>query len=89
MNESDRADFHEDFERAPAFATRLHATQVRTETDIPYISHLIAVAGLVLENGGDPSISRRNWAGLWRAWGRWRVDRLPRRVLLMGSMAGF
>ena len=53
MNESERADFHEAFERALAFATRLHATQVRKETDIPYISHLIAVAGLVLENGGD------------------------------------
>jgi GTP pyrophosphokinase len=53
VNETERAAFHEDFERALAFATRLHARQVRKETDIPYISHLIAVAGLVLENGGD------------------------------------
>jgi (p)ppGpp synthase/HD superfamily hydrolase len=53
VNEIERAAFHEDFERALAFATRLHAMQVRKETDIPYISHLIAVAGLVLENGGD------------------------------------
>jgi len=53
MNEIERADFHTDFERALAFATRLHATQVRKQTDIPYISHLIGVAGLVLENGGD------------------------------------
>jgi GTP pyrophosphokinase len=59
MNEFERATFHVDFERALAFATRLHATQVRKETDIPYISHLIAVAGLVLENGGgrDPAIA--------------------------------
>lgn len=53
MNKSERAAFHPDFERALAFATRLHAPQTRKETDIPYISHLIAVAGLVLENGGD------------------------------------
>jgi len=53
MNESERAAFHLDFERALAFATRLHATQPRKGTDIPYISHLIGVAGLVLENGGD------------------------------------
>ena len=53
MNEVERAQFHGEFERALAFATRLHARQVRKDTDIPYISHLIAVAGLVLENGGD------------------------------------
>lgn len=53
MNALEREAFHPDFERALAFATRLHAQQVRKETDIPYISHLIAVAGLVLENGGD------------------------------------
>ena len=44
--------FHDDFESALSFATRLHAPQFRKETDIPYISHLIGVAGLVLENGG-------------------------------------
>ena len=53
MNTTERETFHVDFERALAFATRLHAPQTRKETDIPYISHLIAVAGLVLENGGD------------------------------------
>ena len=53
MNKSERAVFHVDFERALAFATRLHARQIRKETDIPYISHLIGVAGLVLENGAD------------------------------------
>lgn len=52
MVEAERANFHTDFARALAFATDLHARQVRKETDIPYISHLIAVAGLVLENGG-------------------------------------
>lgn len=53
MNHSARAQFHQDFEAALAFATRLHARQVRKQTDIPYISHLIGVAGLVLEYGGD------------------------------------
>jgi (p)ppGpp synthase/HD superfamily hydrolase len=52
MNEFERAAFHADFERALGFATQLHARQTRKQTDIPYISHLIAVAGLVLENGG-------------------------------------
>jgi len=35
------------------FAARLHARQTRKGTNIPYIAHLMAVAGLVLENGGD------------------------------------
>lgn len=41
------------FEEALTLAARLHANQVRKGTDIPYISHLLAVAALVLENGGD------------------------------------
>lgn len=45
--------FHDDFESALTFATRLHARQCRKGSDIPYISHLIGVAGLVLEHGGD------------------------------------
>jgi (p)ppGpp synthase/HD superfamily hydrolase len=53
MNQLAREQFHQDFEAALAFATRLHAGQVRKKTDIPYISHLIGVAGLVLEYGGD------------------------------------
>jgi GTP pyrophosphokinase len=34
-------------------AVRLHARQTRKGTRVPYISHLLAVAGLVLEHGGD------------------------------------
>ncbi len=52
MNDTERAAFHPDFERALVFATKLHAEHIRKQTDIPYISHLIAVAGLVLEHGG-------------------------------------
>lgn len=40
------------FEQALTFAYRLHATQVRKGSRVPYVSHLMAVAGLVLEHGG-------------------------------------
>ncbi|WP_246257683.1 HD domain-containing protein [Pararobbsia alpina] len=32
---------------------KLHSTQLRKGTQIPYTSHLLGVASLVLENGGD------------------------------------
>jgi (p)ppGpp synthase/HD superfamily hydrolase len=38
---------------ATAYALELHARQTRKGTDRPYISHLLQVAGLVLEHGGD------------------------------------
>ena len=41
------------FEEALTFAARLHATQHRKGTAIPYIAHLLAVASLVLTHGGD------------------------------------
>ena len=41
------------FEDALVFAARLHSTQVRKGTQVPYVAHLLAVAGLVLEHGGD------------------------------------
>lgn len=41
------------FADAFAFAEKLHRGQVRTGTTIPYVSHLMAVAALVLEHGGD------------------------------------
>ncbi|MDH5507772.1 MAG: HD domain-containing protein [Anaerolineae bacterium] len=40
------------FEEALVFATRLHAGQVRKVGGAPYISHLMAVAALVLQDGG-------------------------------------
>ena len=42
----------ERFERAIVYGTRLHTEQVRKGTEIPYISHLMAVASIVIENGG-------------------------------------
>ena len=40
------------FERALVYGTRLHRGQMRKGTSIPYISHLLAVASIVLENDG-------------------------------------
>jgi (p)ppGpp synthase/HD superfamily hydrolase len=41
------------FERAFLLASELHRTQSRKHGRIPYISHLMCVAGMVLEHGGD------------------------------------
>jgi (p)ppGpp synthase/HD superfamily hydrolase len=41
------------FEAALLFATRLHARQSRKGSRVPYISHLLGVTALVLEDGGD------------------------------------
>ena len=40
------------FTHALEWAHHLHFTQMRKGTEIPYISHLMAVSGLVLEHGG-------------------------------------
>jgi (p)ppGpp synthase/HD superfamily hydrolase len=40
------------FEDALAYAAQLHAKQKRKGSDTPYISHLLAVAAIVLEHGG-------------------------------------
>jgi (p)ppGpp synthase/HD superfamily hydrolase len=44
--------YGEKFERALTYASRLHRDQVRKGTSTPYITHLLAVASLVGENGG-------------------------------------
>ena len=41
-----------DFESALKYASRLHAKQTRKGSDAPYVSHLLAVAAIVLEHGG-------------------------------------
>ena len=43
----------ERFDDALAWASDLHRAQVRKGTTIPYVSHLLAVTGRVLEDGGD------------------------------------
>lgn len=41
------------FSHALAYAFRLHQSQFRKGSTVPYISHLMSVAALVLEDGGD------------------------------------
>jgi (p)ppGpp synthase/HD superfamily hydrolase len=41
------------FDAALVYASRLHASQRRKGTAIPYVAHLLAVTSLVLEDGGD------------------------------------
>jgi len=41
------------FDEALAFASRIHRIQCRKGTCIPYLSHLLAVCAIALENGAD------------------------------------
>lgn len=41
------------FEEALVYAARLHRDQRRKGTDVPYVTHLLAVAAIVGENGGS------------------------------------
>lgn len=45
------------FQRAFSFAARKHAGQTRKASTIPYIAHLMGVASLVLEFGGDEDLA--------------------------------
>jgi len=49
MQESDRRRLVD----ALAFALAAHGKQTRKGTEVPYVSHLLSVAGLVLDAGGD------------------------------------
>lgn len=44
--------YGEKFEDALTYAARLHRDQTRKGTDTPYVTHLLAVAAIVGENGG-------------------------------------
>ena len=41
------------FSKALAYAAHVHRNQLRKGTAIPYVSHLMAVAAIVLESGGN------------------------------------
>lgn len=41
------------FEEALGYVLRVHGGQTRKGSTIPYVSHLLGVAGLVLSDGGD------------------------------------
>jgi len=45
------------FDRALLYATHVHGGQVRKETSIPYVAHLLAVAATVLEYGGNEDLA--------------------------------
>jgi (p)ppGpp synthase/HD superfamily hydrolase len=46
-------DLTDRFDRALAMAAALHRSQRRKGTEIPYVSHLLAVAAIALEMGAD------------------------------------
>jgi (p)ppGpp synthase/HD superfamily hydrolase len=41
------------FQEALGYAAELHNTQTRKASDVPYVGHLLSVAGLVIEADGD------------------------------------
>lgn len=45
------------FEEALIYACHVHAAQRRKGTDIPYLSHLLAVTSIVMEMGADEEIA--------------------------------
>jgi (p)ppGpp synthase/HD superfamily hydrolase len=45
------------FSQAFSYANELHQEQLRKGTQAPYLSHLMAVASLVLEHGGDEDMA--------------------------------
>ena len=45
--------FGERFDRALAWSSSLHRAQRRKGTDVPYVSHLLAVAAIAIEHGAS------------------------------------
>ena len=70
-----------DFVDALSFAAQLHNAQTRKGTEIPYISHLLGVAGLVLEFGGseDEAIAALLHDAVEDQGGQPTLDRIRRR----------
>ena len=46
------------YKDAMLFAARLHDSQMRKGTEVAYLSHLLAVSSLVIENGGSEDEAR-------------------------------
>jgi GTP pyrophosphokinase len=70
-----------EFEAALAYATQVHHSQVRKDTRIPYVSHLLGVAALVLQDGGnqDEAIAALLHDAAEDHGGRARLDDIRRR----------
>ena len=47
----------EQFATAVHYASTVHASQMRKGTQVPYMAHLLGVASLVLEAGGDEELA--------------------------------
>jgi len=57
MTSSPSRAFSPRFGAALAYADAKHRGHVRKSTDIPYVSHLMAVSALVMEHGGDEDLA--------------------------------
>jgi (p)ppGpp synthase/HD superfamily hydrolase len=70
-----------DFAEALTFAAHLHSAQTRKGTEIPYVSHLLSVAGLVLEYGGteDEAIAALLHDAVEDQGGQLTLERIRRR----------
>jgi GTP pyrophosphokinase len=70
-----------DFAEALTFAAHLHSAQVRKGAGVPYISHLLCVAGIVLEYGGneDEAIAALLHDAVEDQGGQPTLDRIRRR----------
>jgi (p)ppGpp synthase/HD superfamily hydrolase len=55
--ETDTPVLSDRFDRALLYAATLHRKQVRKGSQVPYLTHLMAVAGLVLEHDGDEELA--------------------------------
>lgn len=53
MNQTDKPILGDRFTEALVYVSQLHQQQVRKGSKIPYISHLLSVSALVLEDGGN------------------------------------
>jgi (p)ppGpp synthase/HD superfamily hydrolase len=53
MNQTEKTLLSDRFTEALIYATKLHSQQVRKGSSIPYISHLLSVTALVIEDGGE------------------------------------
>jgi (p)ppGpp synthase/HD superfamily hydrolase len=53
VTETPRFRLTELFDHAVQYANRIHANQTRKGTDVPFMTHLLGVASLVLENGAE------------------------------------
>ena len=69
------------FVEALAYATEVHAGQSRKGTSVPYVSHVLAVCSLVLEDGGgeDEAIGALLHDAVEDGGGRPRLDDIRRR----------